>query len=208
MEEFMCVEECGIEVEQISQLAKSELARLKRFLSRFEHNEDDVDDIIQDTLVEALSSVGRAQIRTSARAWFYGVAANVARHHVAKRVKIATLTVSIHSLFEADAAGDALGEHLQQSIDEHCPYRAAEFSQVAERLSSAIAKMPVDLRGAFELACIQELPYQQVAVTLCVPVGTIRSRVHRARAILRQSINREESLKYQKTQNFVSPPRC
>jgi len=186
----MCLEKSGINTDQITRLAKDEFARLKRFLSRFERNEDDLDDIIQDTFVEALSSGDRAQIRDSVRAWVYGVAANVARHHVAKRVKMGTITVSLHSLLDDEATADALTERFLQSGDEHCPCRIAELSEVSMRLSSAISKMPADLRGAFDLACIQEIPYQQVAVTLSVPIGTVRSRVHRARTLLRQSINR------------------
>jgi RNA polymerase sigma factor (sigma-70 family) len=186
----MCLEKSGINADQIMRLAKEEFSRLRRFLSRFERNEDDLDDIIQDAFVEALSSCDRAQIRNSVRAWVYGVAANVARHHVAKRVKLATIMVNIHSLLEEEATGDALAVHLLQSCDEHGPCRAAELSEVSNKLSSAIAKMPADLRGAFDLACIQELPYQQVAVALSVPIGTVRSRVHRARNLLRQSIIR------------------
>lgn len=186
----MWIEKSGIDADQITLLAKDEFVRLKRFLSRFERNEDDLDDIIQDTFVEALSSGDRAQIRNSARAWVYGVAANVARHHVAKRVKMATIMVSIHSLLEEEATWDALAVHLLQSADEHGPCRAAELSEVLNRLCSAIATMPADLRGAFDLACVQELPYQQVAVALSVPIGTVRSRVHRARTLLRQSIIR------------------
>ena len=69
---------------QIIRISINDSRKLKRFIWRFEHNEENIEDIIQDAVIEALRCEHSFEYRSSVETWFFGVAANVARRHVAR----------------------------------------------------------------------------------------------------------------------------
>ena len=68
---------------------------------------------------------------------------------------------------------------------------------LAPILQKAIDNLPDDYRTAFVLCDIQRLPYQQIAEVMCVPVGTVKSRINRARSILREKLKPYKELQYE-----------
>jgi RNA polymerase sigma factor (sigma-70 family) len=109
-----------------------------------------------------------------ARPWLYGIATNVLRHH-------------FRSTQRADRAGrrvSALAE-LETTAQ---PFQQLEAQMLGPRLSEALSSLAEIDREALLLLAWAELDYHEIARALDVPVGTVRSRIHRARARLREHI--------------------
>jgi RNA polymerase sigma-70 factor (ECF subfamily) len=120
--------------------------------------------------------------RESARPWLYGIAANVvAKHHrsEARRLR-ATVRAAARRTLSADP-----GEEAVPSMDAR-----ARWSRVAD----AIADLPVPERQAILLFVWEELSYEEIADATGVPVGTVRSRLNRARARLAATVDNEPAV--------------
>jgi RNA polymerase sigma-70 factor (ECF subfamily) len=120
------------------------------------------------------------QSRESARPWLYGIAANlVAKHH---RAELRRLRAMGRLAARRDHAEDA-AERALRDVDAH-----ARWARVAD----ALAQLPDPERQALLLFCWEELGYDEIATLLGVPVGTVRSRIHRSRARLRALVEVNE----------------
>lgn len=173
---------------QFAEDSRDSSSKLKRFLRRFERDDAELEDIMQDALLEAFKCSERYEARSSPQTWLFGLAANVARNHVARRVKSIKVVWQAEPEDKDERTTDGAGP---ESCDaSHCDetYQRIQLSQMSARLEDAIGMLPVDLRHTFDLACLQELPYRDVASTLHIPVGTVRSRVNRARCLLKSAV--------------------
>jgi RNA polymerase sigma factor (sigma-70 family) len=168
---------------QIARSMKHDSSPLRRFLWRYEHTPDNQDDIIQEAMLEALRCSHLYLAAASVHTWFYGVLANVARHHVARQTKQWSRTESLDRRQEASGATEADGGYASglQTPDE-----LAQFRQTVEQLSGAMHQLPPSLLQTLELVCLEEYSYQDAARRLRIPVGTVRSRINRARMLLRR----------------------
>jgi RNA polymerase sigma factor (sigma-70 family) len=110
----------------------------------------------------------------SARPWLYGIATNLLRHH-----------------FRSDQRGKRAGRRvralaeLETSVQ---PLEQLEAQMLGPNLSEALGALPEIDREALLLLAWAELDYQEIARALDVPVGTVRSRIHRARARVRAHV--------------------
>lgn len=124
------------------------------------------EDIVHDTFIELLFRPGNYQpARGSLRAYLYGIS----RHLIAKRLRATALVV---------AEPDASGELAMRPEDE------TERAQYIERVRAAIRTLPLSYREVIAWCDLEEVPYATVADILGCPIGTVRSRLHRARALL------------------------
>jgi RNA polymerase sigma factor (sigma-70 family) len=165
---------------------QSNATKLNRFLSRYEHNSADVEDIVQDALLEALRCVERFEGKSSLETWLFGIARNVARHHVADVTRRSRFISSYDSMLEqSDDALDRLC--LNEPSDE--PSDKMQTLQMVNRLATLVQTMPLQLQETFDLLCIQECSYLEASETMGIPIGTVRSRLHRVRALLKASMS-------------------
>jgi RNA polymerase sigma-70 factor (ECF subfamily) len=119
----------------------------------------EADDLTQDTYLRALGALTSYAGRAPFRLWLLGIARNTCADHLRSAVRRRRLTVRLLSA-PAEAAPDAAG---------------------AVHAREALAGLDADRRAAFALTQLLGLSYDEAAVALDVPVGTIRSRVSRAR---------------------------
>jgi RNA polymerase sigma-70 factor (ECF subfamily) len=150
-----------------------EVARFLRTLS----GESDVDDLVQDTFLRALRSLPDFQGRSSVRTWLFAIARRVAAdqiRHISRRPRIATVTDWVTSADTAEPDGRPRFE------EEHA-------------LTSLLAGLPDDRREAFVATQVLGLSYAEAAEVCDCPVGTIRSRVARAREDLVTALNQGAS---------------
>lgn len=167
---------------QIAQTAASSSSPLRRFLWRYERTPDNQDDIIQEAMLQALRSDNANLTGASVQTWFYGVLANVARHHVARQVR------QSERIESTDLWPDS-GERLAATPDSaSSPEEAAHSRQLTSRLIDAVQGLPPRLRSTLELVCLNDHSYVDAAQMLDVPVGTVRSRINRARMLLRRQL--------------------
>jgi RNA polymerase sigma-70 factor (ECF subfamily) len=120
--------------------------------------------------------------RSSARPWLYGIATNVLARH--RRSEARRIRATARLLARRPAADDA-AERVAATVDARALW---------PRVAAAVAQLPDGERDALLLYAWEELSYEEVATALDVPVGTVRSRLNRARRRLRElqaSIGRE-----------------
>ena len=133
------------------------------------------EDIAAEVFRRALDNRGRYDTRLEdARPWLYGIATNLLRHH-------------FRSTQRGDRAGRrvrALAE-LETSVQ---PLDQLEAQLLGPRLTSALQSLPEVDREALLLFVWAELDYREIAAALDIPLGTVRSRIHRARARVREHI--------------------
>lgn len=165
--------------------AGRQASRLRRILYRFERDAALVDDTIQDALLVALENLPSYRGDASLRSWFTGVLLNVARRHV-KTASLASARLS--SLDALNEAGDLLPDDACDRSED-----SAAARELAELAARCIASFAPPLRDTFMGVCLEGRSYEAVAVEQQVPVGTVRSRVHRARQVLRAMLEQAGS---------------
>ena len=141
-----------------------------RFASRLLGNWEEAEDVTQDTFLAAFINLsGYDSSRAAFSTWLFTIARNRCINLLKQRRPIA--------LTELDSIGDVA------SAD---PIVSQELSQQLDR---ALAALPVEQRSAFVLAEIEELPYDEIARIERTSVGTVKSRIHRAKQRLQSLLD-------------------
>ncbi|MDH5539321.1 MAG: sigma-70 family RNA polymerase sigma factor [Rhizobacter sp.] len=136
------------------------------------HDRALADDLTQEALVKALRHAEQLRDPARMRAWLYGILANCWRDHLRARRPTEDI--------------DTVEEHLLASAD--TPERTASQSQLALRVQTAVARLPVGQREVLSLVDLEECSYAEVALILDIPIGTVMSRLCRGRAALRSAL--------------------
>ncbi len=148
-----------------------------RFLSRLRGADAmDIEDLLQTTFLEAQRAAGGFRGGSAARTWLFGIAANVVRHHargeVRRRAMLSSRTEIVAPEVETPAA-------------------IAERRDLVWRLAQALDDLDHDLRAAFVMCELEEIPGMDAARALGVRPGTLWRRLHDARKALRRALERE-----------------
>ncbi len=142
---------------------------------------EEAEDLVQEAAVKCFQSMHQFQIGTNFKAWFLRVLVNgfYARCRKAKRQGP---NVSLDRLLEMELEPRSLSRS-------HGEASAAFVDGLdAERIGSAIHALPEEFRAVVSLYFIDELSYKEIAEIVSCPLGTVRSRLHRGRSILMQSL--------------------
>jgi RNA polymerase sigma factor (sigma-70 family) len=136
---------------------------LARYLLRDEH---DAQDVVQDAALRALRHFGgfRGSGESDARAWLLSIVRNCAMSHAASRRRDAENT-DVHESIAGDERADA---------------RAIAASE-SERVMRAVASLPVEFREVIVLREVEEMSYKEIGAVVGAPIGTVMSRLARAR---------------------------
>jgi RNA polymerase sigma-70 factor (ECF subfamily) len=136
----------------------------------------DADDLAQEAFVRAWRSLSAFRFESTFRTWLYGVALNVIRTHLSRRSRLLRLFWSPKTDRDDD-------DHPvdRVAVDDGFE-RSAAMRQAIDR---AFAALPGDLREAVVLRDVQGLEYREIAAALGVPIGTVESRIFRARSRLK-----------------------
>lgn len=135
----------------------------------------DVDDMAQEIFVRAWRSLPRFRGEAAFRTWLYGIALNVIRTHRTRRSRLRTFLWS--------APAEDPGDSLERVADEDPGVE--EKIMMRDAIDRALAQIPAELREALVLRDVQGLEYREIAAALGVPIGTVESRIFRARQRLR-----------------------
>ena len=143
---------------------------------------EDAEDLAQETFLRAFRALGRYDPTRPFGAWLHTIAARLCIDHLRRnRAKLVSLTQP-----EEGTSGEERTIDLEDPGD--LPDELAAKSELAQRLEALVAELPPDSRAAILLRHQQDLPYEEIARVLGVPLGTIKARIHRARIMLKEKL--------------------
>lgn len=154
--------------------------RLFAFIYRFVGDEDLAEDLVQDTLIKVYTH--RHAYREIARfsTWIYTIAGNLARTELRKRKRRATFSMSALGLG---------GREYELPSEDFTPSKTLEGKQTEKHIRIALAKLPLHFRTVIILRDVQELSYEEISKIMKIPLGTVKSRVNRARLRLQEMLS-------------------
>lgn len=151
---------------------------------RLTGNEADAEDLVQDAALLAYRGFGGFRSGSNFRAWFYRILVN-RFYSTYRRRRRAGVALGLDDVAEtrlverADAAGLAVGSDPAEMLLDRLD---------GELIEEAMQSLPDDFRAAAALYFLDDLSYQNIADALDIPVGTVRSRLHRARRLLQAAL--------------------
>ena len=148
---------------------------LTRFLRRFMLDPNDTEDIVQETFIKAYLAINRFRGEAAFSTWIFQIGINTAKHGLASRHRRGPQLSSIGNE-ESDSK-----ELSEAGADLDTPEARLETKEVLALLDAALATLPQEQRMSFELRELDGLSYEEIAWQMHCPVGTVRSRIHRAR---------------------------
>lgn len=145
--------------------------RLFRLAMWWERDRREAEDLVQDTLVQALQSFHRFTTGTNCRAWLVTILQHVRSNR--RRSSIRRLAM----------------EHPDDRIADHVPFVPAVPQHLTdEDVLAALRRIPELYQDIILLCDVEGLTYREIADALTIPIGTVMSRLHRGRALLRQQL--------------------
>ncbi len=158
------------------ELVRRHQAQVLNLVRALTAGDADADDLAQEAFVRAWRGLRRFRGESTFRTWLYGLTVNVVRTHFAKRTRFRRLFWT-GGTREEGAPDPADRAAAGSGIEEAVVMRNA--------IDRALAALPEELREAVTLRDVQGLEYREIADTLGVPIGTVESRIFRARQKLR-----------------------
>lgn len=146
-----------------------------RLLSRMVRNADDLEDIAQETFIKAYRALPQFRGDAAFYTWLYRIAVNTAKNHLVSRGK-EMRTLSDQAVNEDDEPDERL---MAQEIA--TPETELLSKQVAIAVNQAVDALPEELRQAITLREIEGMSYEEISESMDCPIGTVRSRIFRAR---------------------------
>jgi RNA polymerase sigma-70 factor (ECF subfamily) len=149
------------------------LPRLRRYARVLSRDPDRADDLVQDTLARAWEKRRLWQAGSDLRAWLFTIMHNV--------------FVNQRALARRDARNVSIDANEDGSAVWQIPVRATQSDRVElAEVFLQIGRLPVEQREVLILAAVEELRYEEIAAALAIPIGTVMSRLSRARDKLRR----------------------
>lgn len=156
--------------------------RLYNFIFRIISEKEVAEDILQDTFLRVYNQRKNYSPDYALSTWVYTIALNLVRSELRKRKLRKYLSL----------------DFLKEESDVELPdTQNPEPGQLKPLLEKAINTLPEEYRTAFILCDIERLPYHEIAEIMRVPVGTVKSRINRARSMLREKLLPFKELNYE-----------
>ena len=149
--------------------------KIFRLLSRLIRDTAEIEDVAQEAFVKAYRALPSFRGDSAFYTWLYRIAINTAKNYLVSQGRRAPTSTQA-DVEDAETFDD--GDHLR---DLNTPDSMLVTKQVGEAVNRAIDKLPEDLRTAIVLRELEGLSYEEIAESMQCPIGTVRSRIFRAR---------------------------
>jgi RNA polymerase sigma-70 factor, ECF subfamily len=159
--------------------------RVLRLLSRFIRDQAEMEDVAQETFIKAYRALPQFRGESAFYTWLYRIAVNTAKNYLSTQGR---RPISMSQLQSADAEDGESFDAEDVVEDTNTPDAVLHSRQVAETVNAAIEALPPDLRTAITLREIEGLSYEEIAEAMSCPIGTVRSRIFRAREAIAERL--------------------
>lgn len=149
--------------------------KLARLVSRMVRDSAEVEDIVQDSFIRAYRALPSFRNESAFYTWLYRIGVNTAKNWLVTHGRRAQLT----STTDDDESEISTEPELLRNYE--TPERLLMTKQIGQTVNSVVESLPEDLRTALTLREIEGLSYEEIADVMDCPIGTVRSRIFRAR---------------------------
>jgi len=173
---YVDVSGAGLQLDSFEELAMPLFDQLYNFAHWLTQNREEAEDLVQETYAKALKGFSSFQLGTNFRAWMYRILRNT---FLTSRTGLkVTMTIPL----------DAEEDGPELAVEHDTPETLLFERLNRELLQSTIDELPVHFREIFLLCEVEEMSYQEISETLSIPIGTVMSRLSRARKTLRDRL--------------------
>ena len=156
--------------------------KLYQICYRMLGNKQEAEDIAQEAFIRAYINLHTFDQKRKFSTWIYRIATNLCIDRIRKKKPDYYL--------DAEVAGtEGLDMYSQIAIDEALPEEQLEKMELQDRIQYEISRLPEKYRSVIVLKYIEELSLQEISEILDMPLGTVKTRIHRGREALRQQLN-------------------
>ncbi|SJM90568.1 RNA polymerase sigma factor RpoE [Crenothrix polyspora] len=148
--------------------------RIIQLVNRYVKDPSEAQDVAQETFVKAYRALGGFRGESAFYTWLYRIAINTAKNYLVARTRRS-------SDYEVDIDDAESFENAPQLQGLETPERLLMSQEIVDTIKTAIEKLPEEMRVAFMLREFEGMSYEEIAEAMDCPVGTIRSRLFRAR---------------------------
>ena len=159
-------------------LVREHGSRLQRFIIKHIGNIAEAEDLAQQAFIEAARSYQSFRGESQLSTWLYGIALNLVRNYLSRAPERRYDFVGEEALYDHAASGAT-------------PEQALAQAQSMRLLQESLDELPESMRDILLLVGMDDLTYEEASALLSVPVGTVRSRLSRARSALREKLLRK-----------------
>ena len=151
-------------------------SRLSRLLSRLVRDPAELEDVTQEAFIRAYRALGSFRGESAFYTWLYRIGMNTAKNHLAASGRRIPSTSQRVQDEDAESSDDA-----RTPRDLGTPESLLLSREVADTVNRAMEMLPDELRSAIQLRELEGLSYEEIATLMDCPIGTVRSRIFRAR---------------------------
>ena len=155
--------------------------KLQAIVGRFIRDTDEVADVTQEAFIKAYRAIPNFRGDSQFYTWLYRIAVNTARNHLVSKTR-RPLTADI------DIADAEQHPNNDRFIDDVNPENELLGQELQQAIDGALGALPEDLRNALTLREFDGLSYEDIAAVMDCPVGTVRSRIFRAREFVDERV--------------------
>ena len=160
------------------------------FAYRLTLDEDDAKDLVQETYMKAFRFINSFEEGTNAKAWLFRILKNSFINNYRKKSKQPSQVdyQEVESYYNSDSVDENITTDLRVETVQHL---------IGDEITNALNSLAVDFRTVIILCDLEGFTYEEMAKILDIPIGTVRSRLHRARNLLKEKlINYASSMGY------------
>lgn len=162
--------------------------RVERLIGRMVRDVDLVQDIAQETFIRAYRALGQFRGDAQFYTWLYRIAVNTAKKQLMELKRDPLVFQSSMKSAEDDETSAHERELNNGATDAETPEAILASKEIAEAVNAAMEALPEELRMAITLREIEGMSYEEIAQSLDCPIGTVRSRIFRAREAISSKI--------------------
>lgn len=155
---------------------------------KFSKNHEDALDLAQESLLKAYRNIQNFKENSLFSTWLYKITTNICIDHYRKINNIQTVYID-EEVKNND--GDSYKKINLPSLSD--PESACERKELRDFIISCLDKIPIELKSIIVLKDIQGFSYEEISQILDIPMGTVKSRINRARALMRKHLSENES---------------